>query len=249
MIDLIIQTQPDDESCGPTCLQAVYKYYGLDFSLEEIIKSIDRSISGGTLSPMLGKHALHQGFNAIIYIYNLLLFDPSWFHDGTVDNKFLIDKLDAQFNYKNDPYITQSSLAFIEFLQMGGEVRANPLNTNLLKKYFNQNIPIITGLSATNLYWSARELFTPEGNSVYDDIRGDPCGHFVVLCGYDTKKRHVVIADPHAENPLFHNNYYMVNINRLINSIMLGVITYDGNLLVIEPKNEETKTVTGISSL
>lgn len=249
MIDLIIQTQPDDETCGPTCLQAVYQYYGLDMTLENIIQTIDRSISGGTLSPMLGKHALQNGFDAKIYIYNLDLFDPSWFHDEKVDNKFLIDKLDAQFNYKNDPNITQASLAFIEFLKMGGKVRASPLNVNLLKKYFNQKIPIITGLSATNLYWSAREFFTPEGNSVYDDIRGTPCGHFVVLCGYDTKKRHVVIADPHKENPLFHNNYYMVNINRLINSIMLGVITYDGNLLIIEPKKEETKPIDSISSL
>ncbi|WP_298622248.1 C39 family peptidase [uncultured Legionella sp.] len=239
MIELIIQTQPDDETCGPTCLQAVYQYYGLELPLPEIIQTIDRSISGGTLSPMLGKHALQQGFNANIYIYNLVLFDPSWFQDGTVDNKFLIDKLYAHMTYKNDPYITQSSEAYIEYLKLGGKVSAKPLNINLLKKYFSRNIPIITGLSATNLYWSAREFFTPEGKSIYDDIRGTPCGHFVVLCGYDAKKRHAVIADPHAENPLFHNNYYKVNINRLINSIMLGVITYDGNLLVIEPKASE----------
>ncbi|KTD32514.1 Peptidase C39 family protein [Legionella moravica] len=238
MIELIIQTQPDDESCGPTCLHAVYQYYGLEYDLKEIIQTIDRSISGGTLSAMLGKHALLQGFNANIYIYNLNIFDPSWFHNGSVDNKFLIDKLDAQMNYKNDPYITHASEAFIEYLKLGGKVSAHPLDVTLLKKYFTRKIPIITGLSATNLYWSAREYFTPEGKSVYDDVRGSPCGHFVVLCGYDTQKRHVVIADPHAENPLFHNNYYKVSINRLINSIMLGVITYDGNLLIIEPKNQ-----------
>ncbi|CAM2821290.1 C39 family peptidase [Legionella worsleiensis] len=238
MIELIIQTQPDDESCGPTCLHAVYQYYGLEFDLNELIRTIDRSISGGTLSAMLGKHALHQGFNANIYVYNLDVFDPSWFHNGVVNNKFLMDKLEVQMAYKDNPYITQVSQAYIEYLNLGGKVSAHPLNTNLLKKYFVQNIPIITGLSATNLYWSARELFTPEGKSVYDDVRGTPCGHFVVLCGYDVKKRHVVVADPHAENPLFHNNYYKVNITRLMNSIMLGVMTYDGNLLIIEPKTK-----------
>lgn len=235
-MDLEIHTQPDDESCGPTCLHAIYKYYGLDIPLSDVVKIVDRSLSGGTLSPMLGKHALLQGFNATIYIYNLNLFDPSWFHNGAVNNKLLIDKLAAQMDYKKDPYISIASNAFIDFLKLGGKVRAHPLDIALLKKYFLQDIPILTGLSATNLYWSPREVFTPDGKSIYDDIRGAPCGHFVVLCGYDAKKRHVVVADPHAENPLFNNNYYKVNINRLINSIMLGVLTYDGNLLIIEPK-------------
>lgn len=236
MIDLIIQSQPDDESCGPTSLHAIYKFYGLDIPLEEVIQGIDRSLSGGTLAPMLGKHALKNGFQTRIYIYNLNIFDPTWFQHGQVDNLFLIDKLTTQMEYKNTPEIANETLAYIEYLKLDGKICLNSLNVDLLKKYFKRGIPILTALSATYLYRSAREYFTPEGKSVYDDIRGTPCGHFVVLCGYDEKKRHVVIADPHAKNPLFHDNYYKVSINRLINSIMLGVLTYDANLLIIEPK-------------
>lgn len=237
-MDLKIHTQPDDESCGPTCLHAVYQYYGLDIPLNEMIQTIGRSISGGTLSPMLGVHALQNGFQASIYVYNLVIFDPSWFKNNEVDNTFLMNKLITQMHYKPDPYIIMESQAFIDFLNFGGKVCSHPLNIHLLKKYFKRKIPILTGLSATNLYWSPREHFTPTGQSVYDDIRGTPCGHFVVLSGYDAKKRHVIVADPHAENPLFHDNYYKVNINQLINSIMLGVLTYDGNLLIIEPKGK-----------
>ena len=58
----------------------------------------------------------------------------------------------------------------------------------------------------------------------------------MILCGYDEQKRHVVVADPHRENPLSHDNYYKVSSNRLINAIMLGVLTYDANLLIIQPK-------------
>ncbi|MBA2648906.1 MAG: C39 family peptidase [Legionella sp.] len=235
-MEIKIQIQPDDESCGPTCLHAVYQYYGLDISLLDIAQTIDRSISGGTLSPMLGKHALQQGFKSTIYVYNLVIFDPSWFKKNKVDNGFLVDKLTAQMHYKNDPYIHMESKAFIDYLILGGKVRAHPLNVTLLKKYFKLNRPIITGLSATNLYWSPREQFTEAGESMYDDICGTPCGHFVILCGYDAQKRHVIVADPLTENPIFHDNYYRVNINRLINSIMLGVLTYDGNLLIIEPR-------------
>ncbi|KGP62485.1 hypothetical protein EP47_10420 [Legionella norrlandica] len=237
MIELIIGTQPDDETCGPTSLRAIYLYYGLNLPLEEIIQEVDKSLSGGTLTPMLGKHALLQGFQTTIYIYNLNIFDLTWFHNGEANNFFLRHKLETQMKYKNnDPYIVKATLAYLDYLELGGKIRSNSLNVDLLKKYFNKKIPILTALSATYLYRSPREHFTPEGKSVYDDIRGEPCGHFVVLCGYDEKKRLIIVADPHAENPLSHNNYYKVSINRLINSIMLGVLTYDANLLIIEPK-------------
>jgi hypothetical protein len=236
MINITMQTQPDDESCGPTSLHAIYNYYGLDIPLEHIVKNIERSLSGGTLTPMLGKHALQHGFNATLYLYNLNIFDPTWFTHGEAENHFLINKLKQHMEYKKDPYITSASIALIDYLELGGIIRMHSLKIDLLKKYFVRNIPILTALSATYLYRSAREVFSEDGVSTYDDIRGTPCGHFVVLCGYDAKKRHVIVADPHAENPLSDNNYYKVSINRLINSIMLGVLTYDANLLIIEPK-------------
>jgi hypothetical protein len=236
MIDIEIQTQPDDESCGPTSLHAIYKFYGFNLPLEEVIRGVDRSLSGGTLAPMLGKHALQHGFQTRIYIYNLNIFDPTWFHHGEADNQFLTEKLTIQMGYKNIDPIIKETLAYLDYLKSGGAICMHSLNVELLKKYFTRGIPILTALSATYLYRSSREYFTPEGKSVYDDIRGTPCGHFVVLCGYDQKRRLVVIADPHTQNPLSHNNYYKVSINRLINSIMLGVLTYDANLLIIEPK-------------
>jgi hypothetical protein len=236
MIDLKIHTQPNDETCGPTSLHSIYKFYGLDIPLEEVIQGVDKSLSGGTLTPMLGVHALQNNFQTRLYIYNLNLFDPSWFENSQINNQLLIDKLTAQMEYKNDPHITKATLAYVDYLKLGGILCMDSLNVDLLKKYFKRKLPILTALSATYLYRSSREYFTPEGKSVYDDIRGTPCGHFVVLCGYDEKKRLIVVADPHAENPLSHNNYYKVSINRLINSIMLGVLTYDANLLIIEPK-------------
>ena len=236
MIDLTIHSQPDDETCGPTCLHAIYNYYGLEVNLEDIISGIERSMSGGTLAPLLGKHALVRGFETTIYVNDLTIFDPTWFKQGISCNEELIAKLAAQLKYKEGDGIVQSSIAYQQYLQLGGKVRFKMLNAHLLKEYFNQRIPIMTGLSATYLYDSARESFPNKTVSVYDDIRGTPCGHFVVLCGYDEKKKHVVVADPHRENPLSHDNYYKVSITRLINAIMLGVLTYDGNLLIIQPQ-------------
>ncbi len=238
MIEIEIEVQPDDETCGPTSLHAIYKYYGLNIPLNKIIQNVERSISGGTLSPMLGKHAIQHGFKTKIYIYNLNIFDPTWFEHAQEDNQFLIEKLEAQMEFKKDVYIIKETLAYLDYLKQGGTICFQSLNVALLKKYFMRGIPILTALSATYLYRSAREYFTPDGKSIYDDIRGTPCGHFVVLCGYDAKKRLVVVADPHPTNPLFKDNYYKVSVNRLINSIMLGVLTYDANLLIIEPKEK-----------
>ena len=235
MININIRTQPDDETCGPTCLHAVYTYYGLRISLEEVIKTIERSASGGTLAPLLGKHAIQHGFSTTIYIHNLDVFDPTWFRMGEANNEVLLAKLTEQLKYKDNKGIVQESIAYMQYLQLGGKVCFRLLNPSLLKWYFKQKIPILTGLSATYLYNCSREIFTEDGRSVFDDIRGTPCGHFIILCGYDEDKKHIIVADPHRENPLTHDNYYKVHIMRLVNAILLGVLTYDGNLLVIQP--------------
>lgn len=238
MINLTINTQPDDETCGPTCLHAIYGYYGLYDDLHHIIDGLERSLSGGTLTPTLGKHAAAKGFDTTLYVNNVELFDPTWFTQGASENDALIAKLKEQMKFKKNKRMLQSSRAYIQYLQVGGTVRFETINGTLLKSYFKQKIPILTGLSATYLYRSARERFSPDGHSCYDDIQGTPCGHFVVLCGYDETNRQIVVADPHRENPLSHDNYYKVSSYRLINAIMLGVLTYDAHLLIIQPKKD-----------
>lgn len=241
MIDFQIETQPNDETCGPTCLHAIYRYYGLKISLKEVIETIERSLSGGTLSPLLGKHALLHGFDATIFVNNMDIFDPTWFKKSKASNEILITKLKHQGMFKKSKVFDQASKAFQEFLALGGTIRFKTIDVKLLKYYLKKDIPILTGLSATYLYRTARESFTSEGESYFDDINGSPCGHFVVLCGH-TEKRRIVVADPFHANPFTNNNFYEVSCTRLVNSILLGVFTYDANLLIIEPKkNDEVK--------
>lgn len=237
MIDITIQRQPNDETCGATCLQAIYNHYNYPLSVDDVISEVERSESGGTLAAYLGKHALQHGFDATIYVNNLNIFDPSWFDkNGMVCRESLIAKLTAQLKYKFDSGIVSASKAYLDYLHLGGNVRFRMLTVQLLRHYFDQKIPILTGLSATYLYFSARELYTPDGVSVYDDIAGTPCGHFVVLCQYDEDTKHIVVADPHRENPISKSHYYTVGIQRLLNAILLGVLTFDANLLIIQPK-------------
>lgn len=85
-----------------------------------------------------------------------------------------------------------------------------------------------------------RDYTNEKDESMMDDIKGYPSGHFVVLAGYDDHRR-VIVADPYEENPLSGNNYYAVNVTRLINSIMLGIVTFDANILIIEPSKSSSQ--------
>ncbi|MCA9161211.1 MAG: hypothetical protein KDA72_22930, partial [Planctomycetales bacterium] len=66
-----IQAQPDDTTCGPTCLQAVYSYFEDEIPLPQVIAEVPGLAAGGTLAVLLGDHALRRGYDATIYTYNL----------------------------------------------------------------------------------------------------------------------------------------------------------------------------------
>ncbi len=226
-----IHSQPDDTTCGPTSLHAVYQFHGLEIPLQEVINSVDFLEDGGTLAVMLGIDALKRGFDARIYTYNLKVFDLSW--QGR-SNAELIELLEKQLQYKQGKKFAEATRAYQKFLSLGGNIVFEDLNPGILSRYFNQNLPVLTGLSATYLYNTTREYTNRKNKSVFDDLKGEPMGHFVVLCGME--KSTVFVADPYKENPLAGQKYYEVNLNRLLNAILLGIVTYDANMLIIKPK-------------
>jgi hypothetical protein len=225
-----IKAQPDELTCGPTCLHALYQYYNDEIGLQEVISEVKSLKSGGTLAVMLGNHALQRGYKAHIHTYNLNAFDPSWFKFSTSKMIKLL-KQQMKFKVKKKKLIFASK-AYIKFLESGGKVYQKELSAELIKGYLRQNKPILTGLSATYLYGTPREI---PSNGKYDSIKGEPMGHFVIITGFDEATETVYLADPLHTNPL-KSHYYSVNFDRLINSILLGIVTYDANLLIIEQK-------------
>src|SRR5688572_23614591 len=63
--------QPDDVTCGPTCLLKVYDFYGLRVDMDEIVDALERNEDGGTLAVFLGMAARRRGLHARIYSYDL----------------------------------------------------------------------------------------------------------------------------------------------------------------------------------
>lgn len=226
---LDILAQPDDFTCGPTCLHAIYRHYGLHLPLAELVAGIKKLPSGGTADVFLGIDALRRGYRATIHTFNIRLFDPTWFRPE-VD---LAAKLRAQAAWKGGerPVLAQLTAAYLEFLALGGTVLLTDLTGDFIRRHLQRGVPLLTGLSSTFLYRHMREYGDDDHD---DDVRGEPQGHFVVLCGYRSGVRTVLVADPYEENPLSPSHHYEVPLTRAIGAIMLGVLTHDASLLVIE---------------
>jgi hypothetical protein len=224
-------------TCGPTCLQAVYGFYGDEVPIQDIVAEVAPLPNKGTLAVLLGQHALQRGYGATLYAYNLDVFDPSWFREQEVD---LAEKLRAQAGLKEDARLRWTTAKYLDFLEMGGVLRYQELSPELIQSILGSGRPILTGLSATYLYGCARESEI-DGHLRYDDVRGEATGHFVVLYGYHASTHEVLVADPLRENPLVGDQHYSVGVHRLLGAIMLGVMTYDGNLLVLHPPAESSE--------
>lgn len=226
-----ILPQPDLTTCGPTCLHAVYRYYGDDQPLTEVIDRAPRFAEGGTLAVLLALDALDRGYAASIHTFNLTVFDPTWFQQEGVD---LVAKLEAQARNKADNVkLATATRAYVDFLRAGGTIVWGDLTPKLLRSHLKAGHPLLTGLSSTYLYQEARERLI-DGEP--DDLRGIPAGHFVVLSGYDQGTKTVRIADPLADNPVADDHHYSVPMSRVICSVLLGVLTYDANFLILHPK-------------
>lgn len=235
-LSLTILPQPDDTTCGPTCLHSIYEYYHDPLPLSQIIAEVPTLVEGGTLTSLLGAHALGRGYSAQMYSYDLNMFDPTWYGLSSAQ---LQQKLQARMEFKADSKFTVATRANMDFLDLGGKFIFEDLTPELIRRFLSRNIPIITELSATYLYRSAREFGY---DMIFDDVRGEPSGHFVVMSGYSRPGKTVHISDPLIPNFYAPSTPYAVPISRLICAILLGVQTYGGTLLIIQPKPEQGKT-------
>ncbi|TWU62760.1 hypothetical protein [Crateriforma conspicua] len=252
-IPIQIRPQPTDATCGPACLSAVYQYWKVPVDQLPSVDPMPGLPGGGTLAVHLALDALQRDLDAAITTFNLQLFDPTWFHHQGEPyfGAFLCERLELQMRRKrfdseaDQVRLTLSTEAYVRFLQLGGRLRMRPLEEVLITRPLSRRIPILCGLSATYLYNEARERSVPPScpiddlspSSVPDDVGGYPVGHFVVLYGFDAASGEVEIADPMHENPFSDSHHYRASFSTLAAALLLGIVTYDANLLTIAPRD------------
>ena len=232
-----ILPQPDETTCGPTCLQAVYRYWGDNESLDEVIARAGRLEHGGTFAVFLACDALRKGYRATIYTYNLNVFDPTWFTHPGVN---IAERLRQQREVKMDYRLQHATTGYLEFLSLGGILRLKDLTRGLIHGVLRRGLPVLTGLSSTFLYRVPRE-YGPD--DVPDDIRGLPSGHFVIIAGYDRERRRLLVVDPYQKNPYASTHEYWLSVERVLSAMLLGIVTHDANLLIIHPPHQPRQEI------
>jgi len=230
--------QPDETTCGPTCLHAVYRYWGDNEALPDVITRIRSLGRGGTVAVFLACDALRKRYRATIYTYNLLVFDPTWFTKRGVD---IVERLECQRRVKQDARLAQITEGYVDFLHLGGRLRFVDVSPWLVRGVIRRGLPIIAGLSSTYLYRAPRE-YGPRDQP--DDVRGTPSGHFVVVAGYDRDAGTVLIADPYGPHPYGKERDYWIKSDRVVAAMLLGMVTHDANLLVIQPPRSAVSAAT-----
>ena len=235
-LPVVIERQPDYTTCGPTSLHAVYSYFKDDISLAQVIEETPKLPGGGTLSVHLAVHALRRGYEADTWTCNVTNWDPTWFAQPTD----YVAKLRARLAAKgraNDPRYAPAVEAVEEYFKLGGRVHWGDLTPRVIGRILKKGFPILTGTNGTYLYQCARE--TSEGP---DDVAGDPFGHFIVVCGYNSNSGMVSVADPLLDNPLHGTKYYKASVYRLIGAIFLGAASDDSNFFVLQPKKSQPRS-------
>jgi hypothetical protein len=232
MLDLSIATQPDGISCGPSCLHALYQFFLDPITLEQTIEEVPYLDGGGTLAVLLACHALRRGYKATLHSFNLHVLDPTW----VIGNSYALrEKLEKQLTTTTDPKIKITTQAYMDFLDLGGELTFGEITFDLLRRCLDRKVPLLSGVSATYLYKNMRDYTSDDNQVVYDEWLGAPTGHFVVIRGYELNTQSLSIADPYTPHPLSSDHYYSVDFLHWLHAHLLGIVTYDAELVSIEP--------------
>lgn len=221
-----VPIQPDDESCGITCLKAIYDLYSRPASLDILRHEIDHWPTGGTVAVNLARHALDRGFEAEIYAYNPRIFDPTW---SALPPAALAAKLRLRKARTRDRKRNRIIGFYLDYLRKGGRLRFDDLDESLMRRLAARRAPVVAGVSATYLYRQPRE--THDNRS--DDVRGEPVAHFVVVAGWNARSRTVAVRDPLRNNPIASDGRYRLPFRRFANAVMLAALTDDEALLIL----------------
>lgn len=233
--------QPDEVSCGPTCLAKVLASYGDPRPVPSLVSRLRRNPDGGTQAVYLAHLAMDLGYKVRLYPFGVRNFDPTWWE---LPDHALIGRLDARHRVLQAQGATDRTLdtlrAWRDLLVRGGKVEFVEPGPKLLVGILAKGRPVICGLSASWLYRESRER--PHDN-VPDDLAGEPVGHFVVVRGYTGGGLHFHVADPADDLPgalpadpaELRPGEYPLPADRLIHAVLLGDTTGDAVLLEIWP--------------
>lgn len=228
---LNILPQINHQLSGAETLRGIYAYYGEDISMDDLVVSTTR-FSNRRLRPLaLAIDALERGYAVTVHCCDTRIFDLSWM--GLVSSE-LKEKLEYHKSKADSVHLTQTFDAYIQILEKGGTIDLSEINRAVIRKAVELKAPIIAAVSATHLFHSKREYLDSKDRPVLDDAKGKTAGHLVAVTAWVGKE--ITLHDPYLANPITGKAKYKVYISRLMRSILLGVLSYDAQMVVITKK-------------
>jgi len=230
----IPRTLQGPSSCGHSSLLQVLAYYGTNLELKEVVKEISNcevdELKLGASECELGMFAIKRGFKSTVVSLDVRRFDATWFELSSEELKKKLE-LRSEFLHKLSPedikegqgtqYLDNVTKYYSEYLEKEGKVKFLPISKELIKKYIDNKIPVIALVSSQLYFKKARKY-----NGEFDDIKGKPTGHWIVVSGYD--ENNFIITDP--ADDLEKDGNVKMEQNYLISSIN----TYGPVMLIIE---------------
>lgn len=217
--------QPDDSNCGPSTLEMVYRFKGIDRDVPQILKDFHFGPKGElTYPPQLARDLQRNGVKTNLLISSPSVVSPAW---SEWNNDQLIDALKdwVTLNPEHEKHVLGLHTLF--YLQEGGSIDIHSYAADDWKQMLDRKSLLIVGVDEVWL-WGHR---FKEFESEIDDMKGKSDGHFVLVTGY-TDNRFSVL-DPYPTGLKNRNGQYEVEQSQLINASLL----WEG--MVVEVINEE----------
>ncbi|MFB6075603.1 MAG: peptidase C39 family protein [Candidatus Aenigmatarchaeota archaeon] len=221
-LDVPFEKQNNNLECGPTSLSMVLKYFGENFSEEEIIESVgevDETVQGETVGTFLVDNALfasERGFDVHVYTYSLKHLDESFVGLSQLEMKERIESyLLPECNDELDEHVLRT---YVDLIDSDAKLRMKKPSLKTLENFLEREIPPILAVNA-------RLLYDVDSLGIYS-------GHQIVLTGFDDDVFYW--NDPDQYHP---EKTLEIGRDELFFALSNNVLCSSAYLVGIEPEN------------
>ncbi len=209
------------KSCGPVCLLNVYRYFGIKTELKDILKELRIDDKTTTYPAQLASHLLSNGLKTVFINTNPFVVSPSW---KNIRNKELVQKLTKWLKKNKKGRWEKSAKYLLKYLKKGGEIKICDLSTKMIDEYMAEGYLLICCLEESWI-WGERKI---KGTNKFDDIKGEPRGHFIIL--YDKEGEDYLVSDPYPTGLKNRNGLYKLDKNKLL----AATLVWTGQIVAVK---------------
>ena len=198
-------------------------------------RDADGEVCGG-LNQYVGTWCLKNGFSVQIHTSDFELLDLAW--EG-LSREDQIKKIRSVIkSARIVPALGEKETlrhlhAYIEFLEMGGDLRIYPYLSSALIDSLLARAPLIASVSYSTLYGVGRTKSTGIRTSVLDDIEGTICTHAVVVVGIQNNQEYLV-ADPYrSTQPI------SISKEQCVAALAAAQFCCESAVLSVQPNNDK----------